>query len=341
MDIKSILNLTTRNNLVKLLTCIALVTIPAKQCLSQESSNYSLKNWLKTLESKNRYTSMNVAYESINFDADSQNSVQILISALKHPNPNVRRYVVNTFAELPIKPEPVVPVLVEALKDKNEQVREHAVIALAKLGSPAVPALTKALKKVSVSVDPSKRIGRYGQTDVRLSDLASIALWKSKAPIVNDLFNFYRNNLEIQPEISDNQNRKIFGSKYLRENITLIISKRGASAVGELIPILKDKNTALRSLALDSLASVGPKAKSAIPEILAIAKGTNKSLSNKAVSTLARFKTSAVPALADVLLNHPDPEIRNNAAYALRWNKEHSAIPPLVSEARKTTVLPA
>jgi hypothetical protein len=100
---------------------------------------------------------MNVAYEEIDFDADPQYSASVLISALKLPDANVRRYVVNALAELPIKPETVVPVLVEALRDKDEQVREHAVIALAKVGSPAVPALVEAPPSASkVDASPNR-----------------------------------------------------------------------------------------------------------------------------------------------------------------------------------------
>ena len=182
MVFRKVLTFTIRNSLVNLLLFVALITLTTNQCLSQESANYSVRNWLGALRSKDRFTRMNAAYESIDFDTDPQNSASILISALKHPEANVRRYAVNSLAEFPIKPESVVPVLVEALRDKDEQVREHAVIALAKLGSSAVPALVEALKQVSVSVDPSKLIGEYDQTDVRLSDLASIALWKIEAP---------------------------------------------------------------------------------------------------------------------------------------------------------------
>ena len=316
--------------LANILVYVALIALPASQGLSQESVRYSVKSWLEALQSHNLFTQMNVAYGAIDFDTNPQNSASVLISALKLPDANVRRYVVNALAELPIKPETVVPVLVEALRDKDEQVREHAVIALAKVGSPAVPALVKALKQVSVGVDASKRIGKDGQTDVRLSDLASVALWKSEASIVVELFNLYRKNLEHQSKPSNRYNRELSNSNYLKENIALIIGKRGASAVPELIPDLKDKNTAVRSLALASLASIGSEAKSAIPEILAIAKGTDKSLSQQAVSTLGRFGVSAVPALADVLLNHPNPEIRSAAAYTLWWNKDHSTIPHLV-----------
>jgi HEAT repeat protein len=76
-----------------------------------------------------------------------------------------------------------------------------------------------------------------------------------------------------------------------------------------------------------------------VPEILAIAKGTDISLSQQAVSTLGRFGVSAVPELADVLLNHPNPEIRRAAAYTLWWNKDHNAIPHLV-KALQTDVSP-
>ena len=329
MDFRTSFTFASRLGFINLLIYVALIALPANQCLSQESVRYSVRNWLEALQSQNSFTRMNVAYGAIDFSSDPRNSASVLISALKHPDPNVRRYVVNALAELPIKPETVVPVLVEALRDKDEQVREHAVIALAKVGSPAIPALVEALKQVSVSVDPSKRIGKDRQTDVRLSDLASVALWKSEAPIVVELFNLYRKNLELQSKPSNRQNRELSNSRYLERNIVLIISKRGASAVPELIPALKDKNTAIRSLALASLASIGSEAKLAIPEILAIAKGTDKSLNQEAVSTLGRLGVSAVPALADVLLNHPDPEVRSAAAYTL-WRKDHSAIPPLV-----------
>ena len=98
-----------------------------------------------------------------------------------------------------------------------------------------------------------------------MSDLASVALWKSEASIVVELFNLYRKHLELQSKPSNRRNRELSNSNYLKENIALIIGKRGASAVPELIPDLKDNNTAVRSLALASLASIGSEAKSAIP----------------------------------------------------------------------------
>ena len=82
----------TSISLVNLLIYAALIALPANQCLSQESVHY-LRNWLEALQSKNRFTLMNVAYGSINFDIDPQNSASILISALKHPDANIRRYV--------------------------------------------------------------------------------------------------------------------------------------------------------------------------------------------------------------------------------------------------------
>ncbi|MFM6129191.1 MAG: HEAT repeat domain-containing protein, partial [Sphaerospermopsis kisseleviana] len=253
MNFRKSFTFASRLSFINLLIYVALIALPANQCLSQESVRYSVRNWLEDIQSQNSFTQMNAAYGAIDFDTDPHNSASVLISALKHPDANVRRYVVNALAELPIKPETIVPVLVEALRDKDEQVRDHAVIALAKVGSPAVPALVEALNQVSVSVDPSKRIGKDGQTDVRLSDLASVALWKSEASIVDELFNLYRKHLELQSKPSNRHNRELSNSNYLKENIALIIGKRGASAVPELIPDLKDKNTAVRSLALASL----------------------------------------------------------------------------------------
>ena len=135
------------------------------------------------------------------------------------------------------------------------------------------------------------------------------------------MFNAYRKDVVLNHGLSDKQPHETFvdADYSLGGYIALIIGKRGESivsevipflkdentavsslalnsigrvgpaaqsAVPEVIPFLKDKNTAVRSLALDSLASIGPAAKLAIPEIVVIAKGTDKSLSQQAVSTL-------------------------------------------------------
>lgn len=319
MDFKTSFIYVVRLGFINLLVYVVLIAIPANQILSEESVRYSVKNWIEALQSQNLFTQMNVAYSEIDFDTDPENSTSLLISAMKHPDANVRRYVTNVLAELPIKSERVVPILMEALRDKDEQVREHAVIALAKVGSPAVPALIETFNQVPVIIDPSKHITDYIQTDVRLSDLASVALWKSNASVVVELFNIYRKNIEFQssdslvPEFSDPSDHKS-----LKKNIALIISKRGVSALSELLPFLKDKNPAVRSLALDTIALIGPTAKTAISDVSVLVKETDKSLSKQAVLTLGRLGESAIPVLADILLTHPDPEVRSNVANTLK-----------------------
>lgn len=284
-------------------------------CVASDSREYSVTDWLEAVQSEDRFTRMNVAYAPIDLGANPQKSTKKLIAALKHPNADVRKYVVNVLAELPIKPEITVPVLSEALRDKNEHVRNHAVVALAKLGAPAVSVLVEALTQQSVSVDSSKRIGKDGQTDVRLSDLATIALWNSEAPVVDELFKLFRNE------------KSIFR---LEENIVLITSKLGAVAVPELLSFLKEEDTKIRSLAINCIYSIGADAESAIPELLAIAQESNTSLSKQAVSALARIGPHAGPALVDLLLNHSDAEIRKAAVYKLQWIREYNAVSPLV-----------
>jgi HEAT repeat protein len=306
---------------------VLLAMLPATPVLSQKAPDRTVTQWIKVIKSADRTVQLTEAYASLNLEDDPKASISALIACLRDENPYVRCSAVNALGELSVNPELTVPALIDALKDKDEQVRKHSVIALSKLGSPAVPFLIEALQQ-RVIVDPSKRIGKDGQTSLLLSDLATAALMRSEAHIVGALFSSFRKIAEGKRGLAAQKDGELTISS-LGRNIAFIFSRRGKADVAELIPLLDDQNADVRLLALDSLGMMRSTATSAVPALAKIAKSDTDPLATGAVSALGRIGPGAIPELAEILRVHSSPLIRADAADLLAWTGR-GAVPSLV-----------
>jgi HEAT repeat protein len=164
-----------------------------------------LEDWLERLQSTDPAIQMAAAYDLPATVPVTEETVSKLVDALQHENAFIRRYSASALGEILQAPQLTVSALMKALTDEDEQVYNHAVIALAKVGEPAVPALLEALNQDSVVVDPEKYLGRHGQTNLRLSDLAITALIEMNAPVDSTLINYFQQQEILKSSVLESE----------------------------------------------------------------------------------------------------------------------------------------
>jgi HEAT repeat protein len=234
----------------------------------------------------------------------------------------------------------VLPIYLEALQSPSSGVWVPAVRALADLGpdaKPALPRLIELLKKnTPYSFDLGTTLGNIGKP--------------AAAPVARAL-------------CDDPKNYRL--QNVARKTFQVI----GPAALPEVLPLLKHKDTQVRTVAASALQLLGPAAEPAVPDLIAFLDNPDLNLRRTAVSTLQRIgpgakkavpvlvklagesrdlslKTTALRAIADIhpqakevvplaeeLLKQPSPSIRLAGLEALaKHDPEH---PDLLPKARE------
>lgn len=208
------------------------------------------------------------------------------------------------------QPTPYTQVapLIEKLTDNDFRVRHDAADAIAKIGSPAVPALIEALKSENKQVRwrAASALGEIG------------AEASSAVPALT---------AALQDE-----------DEYIRRIAAYALGKIGleaASAVPDLIAALQDTDRNLRLVAAYALGKIGPEASSAVPNLITALQDTNAEVRLNAATALGRIgaeSKTAVPALI-VALQDTDKYVRQGAADALGrfGTRAKTAVPALIT----------
>lgn len=156
------------------------------------------------------------------------------------------------------------------LQDRSPEVREKAVRALGHFGPAAVPALTEALKDVSVQV-------RVAATWT-LGELSAAA--KGAVPALAQSLG----DLNVQ----------------VRLTAAWALGELGPAAEGaipELIRALRDSNTAVRANAAQALGALGPAAKGASAALAQVAYGGHSYVGGNAANALRMIGPAAIAEL--------------------------------------------
>lgn len=181
--------------------------------------------------------------------------------------------------------------LVENLKNKNPDIRKNSAERLGKMGTSAknaVPALAGLLSDpaVKVRMKAAKALGKIGPDAI---DAVSALI-----------ISFLDSNSDV------------------RTQVVQTLSEIGADAVPKLVQVIGDASFDVRSrsLAIQAISEMGPKAGDAVPTLVKILKYDSQFLRCKAAAALGRIGPAAkdaVPALTEVL-KEPESDVRKNAA---------------------------
>jgi hypothetical protein len=101
--------------------------------------------WIERLRSGDFAQRLAASYDYSAVAVPSPQTLDLLIAALKDPDPRVREHVAAALGEIDGASAPRVAALIGTLKDSDAAVRSQATLALGKLGEPAANALVDAL----------------------------------------------------------------------------------------------------------------------------------------------------------------------------------------------------
>ncbi|MBW4547766.1 MAG: HEAT repeat domain-containing protein [Symplocastrum torsivum CPER-KK1] len=241
------------------------------------------------------------------------------------------------------QPTPYTQVapLIEKLTDNDFRVRHDAADAIAKIGSPAVPALIEALKseKKQVRWRAASALGEIGAEASSAVPALTTALQDEDEYIRRiSAYALGKIGLEAALAVPDLIAALQDTDRNLRLVAAYALGKIGAeasSAVPNLITALQDTNAEVRLNAATALGRIGAESKTAVPALIVALQDTDKYVRQGAADALGRFGTrakTAVPALITALQDKNN-YVRLNAAAALgRIGLEAKpAIPALIA----------
>jgi len=171
---------------------------------------------------------------------DAEAAVPALIQALKDDDQGVRKAAAKALAKIGPDAKAAISALIGALR--NEPECAMASFALERIGSPAVPALAKALS------DESQSVGWWAALALAGSDP------DAKAEV---------------PTLDTPRHRNLFALIEAREPMAAIGADAKA-AVPPLSKALNDQDPLVQFVAIRALGAIGPDAKSAIPALIEV-----------------------------------------------------------------------
>jgi HEAT repeat protein len=185
---------------------------------------------------------------------------------------------------------PGIPVLTKALQDENVRVRECAVLALAYMGpiaAEAVPAIFEASKNEDIDDIAIAALEHFGQAAIP----------------------------GLQAELRGKDVESRARAVLVIGRVLKRIGSADETTLRALAGSLRDENDVVQIWAAAVLARVG---KSAMPVLCEALRAEEESVRMAAVSGLQEIGRPAVPALIEAL-NEKEPRVRGAAAWALGW----------------------
>jgi HEAT repeat protein len=242
---------------------------------------------------------------------DNDESVPVLIEALRHPEFDVRESGANTLAALALRGSKestalgervaeAVPALVEMLKDVNPKLRYQASWALRHLGSKALAALPALL---DVLDDPNH--------DVRVNAISAFyfmgPLARAAIPALLAIFEDPNGSPRstaaaalvaiafAEPGIPDVMVRALNDLDYdvWRFTLTAIDTELAERGLPLLIRALRGTNVESHEQIINAIGSLGGKARLAIPVLRAVATGPLEDLHIAAARALQKIESGA------------------------------------------------
>lgn len=264
----------------------------------------------------------------------SQAAVNQAIAQLKDPDAEVRRHAAKLLGELSPAAAVAIPSLIEALADEGPHVGREARLSLAKIGLPALPALTAALKHEDKTVRwwAAQALEELGP-DAQSAIPALIAsLGDTERPVNNSASTLAAIGTMTIPPLLDVLKNPA-SSPMARTGAAGAlgaIGPRASVAVPDLIEALKDRripNAAQTArdwypvcfAAAAALGAIGPDAKAAVPALIELLRDANPrghQVAADAIGNIGPEAAMAVPALVPILRDK-DQETATRAAMAL------------------------
>lgn len=220
--------------------------------------------------------------------------LQTGLKALKSKDPNKRLQGVFDLSVLKRKAEPAIPALIGALKDSDTHVRSAAADALKEIGMQpdvVIPALIAALteKNKPTLLQIAQALSCYGQ--------------KKPASLLS----------RLRATLKDDRRR--FGVL-----VTFMeMGKNAKAAQLDVLPLIQDPDTDVRTAAAGVLESIGVPAKTATPLLIKALRDPEAAVRISASDALGRYgapASAALPALITALKDSDDT-VRENAALAI------------------------
>jgi len=287
------------------------------------------------------------------------------IKTLEDKQPQARVQAATALGRMGHKAEPAVPALIERFKDEDEMVCQAAAVALGRVASAAdlirvlgnKDARTRRWGAFAIG-NLRRPLGGLHPADAFVGPIRDKLRNKLKSAVPGLVESLQDKNDEVRVEvvsalgfIGPPAKEAVPKITALLEDPSKLIRQTAASAlwwidgqakvaVPILIEGLEDKRADLidRQTCVYVLGEIGEKAESAVPALILLLRGiqnsnrneTSVGLSFSATDALGRIGEPAVPALT-TQLGDKDPDIRKNAAWALRGMgpKAKAAVPAL------------
>jgi HEAT repeat protein len=221
-------------------------------------------------------------------------AVPALLGALKDEDGSVRCFAVEGLGSVKPPAQDVLPGVVGLLKDDSVAVRGSAVRTLGTLGKPAVEPLVTALKDKDSRVQSGalQALGHLG-ADARTAvpALKEFATGTEKATVRAQALEALARITADGPALYEEMLRAT--DSFVRRECLLHLSRErkvNKTAVPALVTALEDKEPAVRSLAAQVLAKIGPDARDAVEALTKAAKDSDPHVQSSAERALAKVR---------------------------------------------------
>lgn len=237
----------------------------------------------------------------------SASAFQRLLDLLQDEAAEVRAASAAASMEIAPDPEILVTPLAKLLSDRDRRVSDAAAGALARIGSPALPVLERALKDPSLEARcaAALALGRLQRVPGAVAALLrAVADHGQPAVVRRGMVSALRRQAERRLDAR---------------------GKRGGSpavsAVPALLECLKDEDAIVREEAAGAIGNVGPEARAAAASLLSVLRDGNASVRRAAAFALEQvgYKTSEVVPVLIEAMNDPglSEAVRERAARLL------------------------
>lgn len=197
-------------------------------------------------------------------------AVPFLIDAMRDPDPEVWRKIIEVLREMEVPTKTLQPLLTRALKDDDANLRQGAAYALSRFGADAVPALLEVMK----DPDPNVQWAAVDTLDTIGPPARKAVAALARAAATNPSPKIRRGALTALVTIH--------GFAQHREKPT--------KAVPGLIELLDDPDADIRWGAIQTLAAIGPSARNAVPPLTRLLEDKNPSVVESARYALRRIQ---------------------------------------------------
>jgi HEAT repeat protein len=243
----------------------------------------------------------------------------------KGPDGPVREHALHVLGDLGKENPEAVPILIVALKDENYLNRKDAAVALGAIGPPAqaaVPDLITALKDKNVTVRRSAAVS-LGQihADPQQTIPALLAAIKAggdgyvRSHSVDSIGDF---GPEAESAIPDLAN--LLKDKALARHAVAALMHVGPAALPTFEQALSSPDMQMRTVAMSALASMGDKARGQAPKIVPMLKDKDPAVRIAAAEVLWRISgrtEDTIPVLIAEVTNRKQWGIRGSAIIIL------------------------